>query len=278
MRESLLAFVAVLATAAALTAAATAAPPQQSAVSTLTGEQLAAFFQPCSDPNGVGEAKCFTNPEPAHVHATCDPNGTSTLTLDTTGVAVGPYPGTFSASIKVQIGPQTGPVVPQSPIGFPSFPGIQEGSIGFQTGELASVTETFHIDSPATGTTADGTKYLLADAGNFGVCQEFQNETPVPANPFFPIPITGYFYLADMNLLGYDATLTTPTGRYSDEGTASAYVDNTFATCCDNTIANSSDGLFVQMFTSSLSFAEELKPGEGCGDTNHAHERSGECK
>lgn len=267
----------------ALGAQAASAESGQTSVATLTGEQLASFFQPCSANSSGADPSCFTSPHPPLVQATCNPDGSSTLHLATTGYALGPYPGTFSVSITVQLGPQNGAPLPETPIGFPAFPGIQEGTIGFPSGNLATVSETFHIDSPSTGSTVDGFKTLLADPGNVGVCRTFANELPAPANPFFPIPITGYFLIAHMDALAYGATIQTPTGSYGDEGTARAYVDNTFATCCPNpltgtdTNVNSSDGLFVQLFTSGLPVALALKPGEGCGDKNHIHVRLNDC-
>src|SRR5207244_8774116 len=41
------------------------------------------------------------------VTTNCNPNGTSTVTFRASGVATGPYPGTFSEAGTATIGPQT---------------------------------------------------------------------------------------------------------------------------------------------------------------------------
>jgi hypothetical protein len=74
----------------------------------------------------------------------CDPSRVSTVSYAATGVATGPYPGTFTVQGTVTIEPQT-------------LPGPRPGTVA---GPLATLSETFTIDS-ALGTVS-GTKSLPA--------------------------------------------------------------------------------------------------------------------
>jgi hypothetical protein len=224
--------------------AAQSAPPP-----TLTGEQLVASF-PATAPA---------------VQAQCNPDGSSTLTLTTGGVATGPYPGTWTGTILVLIGPQHG---------APS-------ATGFLTGPVVSWQESFRVDSPNGVVT--GTKTLSANAGNLGVCREFHGEQP-PDSPLFGVNLNGYFYEANAAALSYEATIDPPgKGSYHDEGTATGSLSNSHVTCCPNEAGQDLDvkfssGSFQEQFQSTLSTTVKSKPGRGCGDKNHAHERRDECK
>lgn len=72
----------------------------------------------------------------------CDPTRTSTVTFSASGVATGPYPGTFTVSGSLTIAPQT-------------LPGPRPGTVA---GPLTSLNETFTVDSPLG--TITGTKKL----------------------------------------------------------------------------------------------------------------------
>src|SRR5215210_521966 len=61
--------------------------------------------------------------------STCDPTGTSTVSFTTDGVAAGPYPGTFTETVTVAIGPQTGP-----PVSYPDL----ASSATFATGQVVT--------------------------------------------------------------------------------------------------------------------------------------------
>ena len=245
MRRTYLVAVAT-AIAAGFSSAALAA--EQAPPPTLTGEQLVASF---------------VSVAPA-VQAQCNPDGGSSLTLTTGGAAAGPYPGTWTGTIQVLIGPQHG-----SP-----------STTGFLTGALVSWHESFRVDSPNGVVT--GTKTLSANAGNLGVCREFHGEQP-PDSPFFGVNLDGYFYEADAAALTYDTTIQPPGhGSYHDEGTATASLSNSNVTCCPNEagqdlVVKLSSGSFQEQFQSTLSATVQLKPGRGCGDTNHTHERHDEC-
>jgi hypothetical protein len=87
----------------------------------------------------------------------CDPSRVSTVSYAASGVATGPYPGTFTVHGTVTIEPQT-------------QPGPRPGTVA---GPLRSLNETFTINS-ALGTVT-GTKSLPPTgpgAGDIGSCQE----------------------------------------------------------------------------------------------------------
>lgn len=81
-----------------------------------------------------------TDPSGDVITGTCDPAGASTINFSVTGIAVGPYPGTFSESGTFTFGP---------------------------TQTLTSFTASFTIDSPAGQVT--GTKTLVS---GFGSCSQ----------------------------------------------------------------------------------------------------------
>ncbi len=62
----------------------------------------------------------------------CDPSRVSTISFSASGIATGPYPGTFTVQGTVTIAPQT-------------LPGPRPGTVA---GPLLSLRETFSIDSP----------------------------------------------------------------------------------------------------------------------------------
>jgi hypothetical protein len=83
----------------------------------------------------------FVQWDPASITSgTCDPAGSSTFTFTVSGDATGPYPGTFTESGSVTIGPQTEEFLP-----------------GQFRGDITAFTATFDITSTAGnvhGTTA----------------------------------------------------------------------------------------------------------------------------
>lgn len=104
----------------------------------LTGER---FLSP--DASGGGA--------PPQVTANCNPFGTSTISFTVTGIAVGPYPGTFTESGTAVID-TTNP---------------------FVFGPVTSFNASFTIDSPIG--TVSGTKSLINNpirAGDLGFCSE----------------------------------------------------------------------------------------------------------
>ena len=131
----------------------------------------------------------------------CDPNATSTFSVRVSGVAVGPYPGTFEETVTVTVGPQTGPPIP---IFSSSFLAFNSGA--------ATATARFTIFSGET--VVRGTKEFTV--GN-AVCADLEG---VDVPPFFDITSgeTHQF----MGSGSYEAVIQTPDGSFTDSGTASA--------------------------------------------------------
>lgn len=132
-------------------------------------------------------------PGTSTVSGTCNPFGTSTFTFTVTGVAFGPYPGTFTESGTITLGPFG--------IG-PSF-------------AATSFDSTFTIDSPAG--TVTGTK-TLTDLGaptSLGLCGTAA------------FPTGGANSLHFDGTLSYTASITTPTGSGTDSGESHVTLQDT---------------------------------------------------
>ena len=258
---------------------ATAAPAVAQSPPTLEGETLVALFSQCNNDPGSGAtevgAQCTNDPRPPTVEATCDENGTSTLNYDITAsgpqlqgtfpvaldAASGPYNGSFREDGTVTIAPQDDPVVPIDPSAGP-FASVITSSLGFNTGALLTWTARFEIDAPAQDATIVGRKTLTTTLPGYGVCSELNNEVR-PGSPV-PVPVTGWFYLADATL-SYTATITTPDGVFRDYGTAVSDLREAFATYIDQGDAklNADVGLLAEIFDSALPAPEPVS-GENC--------------
>lgn len=68
----------------------------------------------------------------------------------------------------------------------------------------------------------------------------------------------------------YSATITTSSGTFHDEGDADINV-------LEQTLASLFLSDFRQAFFSDLTEVQKVRPGLGCGDANHTHERELEC-
>jgi len=162
--------VATLFLATAPAAAAEGKHHQEKNLAPLTGESLLA--------SEIG------NPGTSTVSGTCNPLGTSTFTFTVTGLATGPYFGTFTESGTVTLGP-----------------------FGAPGGSLAATSfeSTFTIDSP-TGT-VNGAKSLTGFAStSLGLCGSAA------------FPTGGADSLHFEGTVSYTATITTPTGSGTDSG------------------------------------------------------------
>jgi hypothetical protein len=253
---------AVLALTVGLLLAGVSPATAQTAPPTLTGE---IFF-------GANFDFPLTSPQ-------CQDNGdgTTTYSLHNHGAAVGPYTGTFTEDITVTIGPRVSPqpfpeiVLPVPPFpNDPDIPGPFDAALLFQAGPLVDITVDFAIDSP-TGTVI-GTKTLSGvlpafDATHAGACTDFD-----------VAQASGHY--KDVRAFGilYEARIQTPTGTFVDEGISDLEAREGFALRKDNNeFAFRFNDLF-ENFSSDLTETVGLKPGLGCGDVNHEHERRGECK
>jgi Bacterial Ig-like domain (group 1) len=160
---------------------------------------LAGAAVPQSSSTLVGES--FQGTQAAlEVEHECDPGGTSTIHFSVTGIATGPYPGTFEETGTVTIGPQAS---------------TGTGTFGFDTGPVLTFESHFTIFSG--DTTVTGTKRLArVPAHAFGTCADFEH-----------LDIGGLTD-AQGNLsefdaqVRYQAAIHSPTGTTTDEGLAFA--------------------------------------------------------
>lgn len=125
------------------------------------------------------------------ITATCNPDGTSTVTFTASGAATGPYPGTFTEVGTATIGPQT-----LSPGG------------GQSLGTLLTFDSVFTIQSPLGEVT--GTKTLAFPVTNpatevaIGQCNTFQDVELVD--------------VIDRFTIRYEAQISTAEGDFGDRG------------------------------------------------------------
>ncbi len=167
------AWIAVVATFFLATAPAATAEGkhhQKKNLAPLTGESLLA--------SEIG------NPGTSTVTGTCNPLGTSTFAFTVTGLATGPYTGTFTETGTVTLGPFG---IPGNPFAATSFE------------------STFTIESAAG--TVNGTKSLAGFAStSLGLCGSAA------------FPTGGADSLHFEGTVSYTATITTPTGSGTDSG------------------------------------------------------------
>ena len=151
---------------------------------TLTGESLAAGE--FATPPGAGSITVTS--------ASCDlsPTGTSSFSYQVSGVATGPYPGTFTETGTVTMGPQ-----------------VFGGGFSNPSGLLQSWTASFTINSAAGLVT--GNKSLPPGQTGVGICAP--SNVPLPfaeqhsANARFPG-------------LAYRAVITVAGAQFADSGTS----------------------------------------------------------
>jgi hypothetical protein len=179
MRRVLLALLVVVLSILVPASASAQGPP------TLNGETL-----PAVDP-GAGQATVTVTGE-------CNVDGTSTLTYDASGIALGPYPGPFHAQGTATISAQHFP--------FSGAP--------FPVGNVVTFDADFSIDSPIG--TVEGTTELPAPSVNLGQCFTAANET------------TSYQAIVLFPGLRWEATITADGGRYTDRGRAEGEVQRQF--------------------------------------------------
>lgn len=243
----------------ALAMAALGAAPAAAQPPTLTGEVL----QQHTAFTGAITGNCSTDAG----------TGVTSYSFDFAGIAAGAYPGTFTEQVQVSIGPASG-VLPLDPFPDGFLPGTPNPSQFLAAGQLLSFNATFTIDS-AVGTVS-GTKTLsavvAADPTHAGVCAEFTN-APSPAGL-----VTGAYKDVRAFDLTYDATITTTGGSFTDEGTSEAQGRQGHIENAGGVVSDVND--FGETFQSTLTEPVPVgaKPGQGCGDKNHTHEREDECK
>jgi hypothetical protein len=178
------------------------------------------------------------------VTATCDSTG-STVRYTVSGAAIGPYPGTYTESGTLTIGPET----------LPKFVD------GYQAGPITSATINFSVDSPAGQVT--GTKSLPAITSDaYGLC-------------YSPALGGGSFVelCACNSPLNYTATINTPTGQFGDRGISGLTLDQVQGTVLTNTFFHEvieQTNTFMESFTSSL-----LVPFLLCDENSQTNQNQG---
>lgn len=236
------AFTVVAVVVAALGVAAPAA-----AAEVPVGHIQQAGFPPCNWPSGPPPIASCTDTVPK-VTATCDPTGTSTIGITRAGNGWNHLFGTFTETITATIGPQTGPPQPEIQV---LSSGIRNGSVGFPTGRILSLSSTFEFVSYDGRTRISGTKELVDDLANVGVCREYDGTAPSDSTLFGPAKLTGYFYIVNAQVLSYSGTMTTDGVAAPVAGVAETYLSNSFATCCGGDVVNASTGHLATSFGTS---------------------------
>jgi hypothetical protein len=204
----------------------------------LASQALAA---PPTPPPSLGWAPTFETltGEIEHLPGLCQPGGIS-FEFRSTGVAVGPYPGTYVETGRVTLGPPTvaGP--------FNSV--------------VVGLEAEFRIDAVFDGSpvTITGNK-RLAFPGT-GHCSDAPDVGPMSTR----IAIVS---------ASYEARIKTDRGVYFDRGSSFVAVSEFY----DPADPTQRQSLFSEAFFSQLG-PEAAKPGKGCGDERHEHIRSGECR
>jgi hypothetical protein len=152
--------------------------PKPSALAPLTGENL------------LGSE--LGTPGTSTVSGTCNPLGTSTFTFTVTGEAFGPYPGTFTETGSITLGP-------------------------FGTGPFAATSfeSTFTINSTAGTVTGSKTLTAVGAPTSLGLCGTAA------------FPTGGANSLHFDGTLSYSASITTPTGSGTDSGESHVTLQDT---------------------------------------------------
>jgi len=161
----------------------------------------------------------------------CNPTGTSSFNFSASGVAIGPYPGTFIATGSVTVGPETGVST--------TAPAAVSGTVA--SGPVATYSESFTINSPATNTTISGSKTLGTFSSSFGL---------------------GWCDISVVSSLGavgtvvgseqsesYSAVISGSLGKFLDTGTGSGAEDDFTFTTVSGSLETGNG--FLQYFTAS---------------------------
>jgi hypothetical protein len=156
------------------------------------------------------------------------------------GYSPGPYPGTYTES--------------------GTFTLLTRTRFDFFVAPAEAFQASFEIHSGDTVIT--GTKTLI---GGFGDCEPALSPGNADGAEF------------EILTVSYDAVIHSASGDFADRGTSEVVgqdrqINSEFPERAQQ---------FSESFQSSLAAVEpllELRPGKGCGDKNHRHERSGECK
>jgi hypothetical protein len=150
----------------------------------------------------------------------CNPEGTSTATLSVAGIAGGPHPGTFEATIALTAGP-----------------------FGFEDAPLVELNETFEIVSGDTVIT--GAKHLIPFDPN-DVYYPFACSV-TPSGECEQVIVSAR---AVNEALRYEATISSPDGTQREQGYAELSIDTQVLRC--GGVVQESSNWFSQFFTRAL--------------------------
>ena len=186
-------------------------------------------------PTLAGEALFDSTPA---ITVNCDVNGTSVISFSASGVATGPYPGTFTEVGRASIGPQSFDVN------------------GTPTGPLMTFDAVFTIDSPVGQVT--GTKTLVLPITDPG--------TQVAIGQCGTTPIGDAVELVNVNAhftVHYDAEISSPAGEFSDHGVDPLVFLNRVTTVATGFVQTQQ---FFENFASDLGAPQPLTtPGKATG-------------
>jgi hypothetical protein len=177
----------------------------------------------------------------------CNPNGTSTFDYSVTGVASGPYAGTFTETGSVSVTPQT--IEHETEIS-PVF-----GTLTYFSGFLASLDATFTIQSSAG--TVTGTKTLALSGDGRAACQ---NTAELQSPIFGRQTVLIILRQAQTTGLAYSATLPADRRTYCDRGTSSLDLRG-FGTADFGELEPTS---FNETFSPSADSAARARGHKGC--------------
>ncbi len=220
----------------------------------LTGEVLAGL-QGIQDPTpfppqGGCDASGFT-----YSYSTSGPAGGDPDVAN----AVGPYPGTFTESGTVTVGPNqiTNPV---------------SNGIAVQ-GVVLDFDAQFTIYSGEA--VIRGTKRLLGQSpAQVMTCANFSEPNP-------DVGGTHQAYVRSFRLTDvvYEVTITRPAGTFQDTGQTVVELDNSQVYSPLPGVFRTFAERFREYFVSSEGIVPiASRPGKGCGDKNHIHERMENCR
>lgn len=232
----------VLGAAIAATCLALLPGEARAAAGPLDGESLAALF-------------ATERADPAPPPSTCDPAGNSTLYFGATGTAAGPYPGTFTETGTITVGPQT--LVPPAP---------QDASGTGKVGTVLTFEAQFRIDSGTTAIT--GTKTLSATlAGqpfsSTAACAAFADSAALGSlSPDYYATISGRTYFT-LTSATYEATISDGTSTTHDSGESLTSFNEVYLTggTCQPLVVGCSIANSSATNQFSESFASTAVPG-----------------
>jgi hypothetical protein len=184
--------------------------------------------------------------------SSCDLTGTSTISFSAVGEASGPFPGTFTETGLLTLGPQNGPL----PMAYPY------GASGLgQAGQVATFTGQFEIDSGSTTITGTETLTGVLQGQPFtssAACGSFENSDFLGLfDPQAYVTISGRSYFADA-ASEYTAVVNTGSAQYDTTGDSETFFNETYltdATCVPGVpcagAGNSAANAFTDTFHSA---------------------------